>query len=109
MATRINDLVFIFNGGFPFSQQFPVSNDFDFAPYNNAKAKLNHFRDVRADSRGADDDINANVDALMGTIRGLVKDRLETIGHVVLRSGAAMAVRWRWPLRQSSMTRGSPT
>ena len=107
MATRINDLVFIFNGGFPFSQQFPVSNDFDFAPYNNAKAKLNHFRDVRADSRGADDDINANVDALMGTIRGLVKDRLETIGHVVLlgrSNGCALALALAAELNDKGVT-----
>jgi pimeloyl-ACP methyl ester carboxylesterase len=95
MATRINDMVFIFNGGFPFSQQFSVANDFDFAPYNNAKAKLNHTRTAISDSRGADNDINANVDTLMATIRGFVKDRLETIGHVVLlgrSNGCALAL-----------------
>jgi hypothetical protein len=95
MATRINDVVFIFSGGVPFSQQFPVSNDFDLGPYNNARAKLNHTRTTLADSRGADDDINANVDTVMGTIGAFVKDRLETIGQVVLlgrSNGCALAL-----------------
>jgi pimeloyl-ACP methyl ester carboxylesterase len=86
MAVRVNDMVFIFNGGFPFAQEFPVANDFDFTPYNNAKAKLNHTRKVVADSRGADN-IDANVDTLMATIRGFA--RLETIGQVVLLGRSA--------------------
>jgi pimeloyl-ACP methyl ester carboxylesterase len=95
MAVRVNDLVFIFNGGFPFSQQFPVANDFDFGPYNAAKAKLSHTRDAKADSRGADNNINANVDTVMATIRGFTKNRLDTIGQVVLlgrSNGCALAL-----------------
>src|SRR5262245_9275178 len=93
MAVRVNDFVFIFNGGDPFTKLSTVADDFDIGPYNAAKAKLNHTRTVTTESRGADDNINANVKAVMGSI--LAKSQLNTIGQVVLlgrSNGCALAL-----------------
>jgi len=107
MAVRVNDFVFIFSGGFPFSQLFSVANDFDFRPYNDAKAKLNHTRNARAESRGADDDINANVDTVMASIRGSTNGQLNTIGQVVLlgrSNGCALALALAAELNDQGIT-----
>jgi hypothetical protein len=107
MAVRVNDFVFIFSGGFPFSQLFLVANDFDFRPYNDAKAKLNHTRNARAESRGADDDINANVDTVMTSIRGSTNGQLNTIGQVVLlgrSNGCALALALAAELNDQGIT-----
>jgi hypothetical protein len=95
MAVRVNDFVFIFSGGFAFSQTFSVANDFDFGPYNAAREKLNHTRNPRSESRGADNDINANVDSVIASMRVSTNGQLNTVGQVVLlgrSNGCALAL-----------------
>ena len=91
MATRNNDLLFIFSGGVPFSQTFDVGTDFDLQPYQ----RVNAGRKLLSASHGADNDINANVESVMVKIRDFTKTRMDTIGQVCLlgrSNGCALAL-----------------
>lgn len=94
-TTRTNDLLFLFSGGFPFSQEFPISPGFDLGPYNQSTIKDKNVRKLLTASRGADNDIDGNVKTMMGMIREFVDGRTETIGRVCLlgrSNGCALAL-----------------
>lgn len=93
--SRINDIVFISNGGYPFLKTFPVSNDFNIERYNKRKAELNYRRNLLTYSCGVDSDVNANIDQVMSLINTLTQNRLDTIGQVCLlgrSQGCALAL-----------------
>ncbi|MEO8271836.1 MAG: hypothetical protein ABI557_19085, partial [Aureliella sp.] len=75
MANRSNDLLFIFSGGIPFSQSLAVDADFDIQPY----FKINAGRRLLMASRGADNDIDGNVQTVMAMIREFTGGRTDTI------------------------------
>src|SRR6266699_2727680 len=81
---RTNDLVFVFNGGSPFSQTFLIENDIDTKPYTQARDKLSQGRSLLLMSRGADTDVGANVTQVLAEVGTLTKGRFDTIGQVVI-------------------------
>lgn len=91
MAKRNNDLLFIFNGGIPFTQSLAVDADFDIQPY----FKVNAGRRLLMASRGADNDIDGNVQTVLSMIRNFTDGRMDTIGQVCLlgrSNGCALAL-----------------
>ncbi len=93
--SRINDIVFIFTGGKPFSETFSVEAEFNLQLWYDNEKKLPYRRRILAESRGTDHKtIQNNLDAVKAKI---IKEfgRIDTIGQVCLlgrSSGCLLAL-----------------
>lgn len=98
-------MVFVFNGGFPFSKEFRTEDDVDIKPYTTNRDKLKHGRKLLLLSRGADAVVETNVNEVIGMIRDVTTAGSRRSGRSASWGGAT-AVPWRWLWLPNSIRSG---
>jgi hypothetical protein len=94
--SRVNDVVFIFNGGKKFSEEDLVQNDFNLELWFAKEKQLSYRRRILAQSRGASfGDMDDLIDKCIGIINDAFHKPFETIDRVCLlgrSEGCALAL-----------------